>query len=53
MRHLVKRGGWGRVCVWKGGRVGRGVGEVISFYLRKTLIESEKFILNNELFQRV
>ena len=26
MRHLVKRGGWGRVCVWKGGRVGGGGG---------------------------
>ena len=25
MRHLVKRGGWGRVCVWKGGE-GRGGG---------------------------
>ena len=51
MRHLTKRGEGG-VCVCVGGGEGVG-GRVITYYLRKTLIEGGKVISNNELFQQV
>ena len=51
MRHLTKKGEGG-VCVFVRGVGGVG-GGVITYYLRKTLIEGGKVISNNELFQQV